>query len=65
MAPAGDFESLRAAIDAGADSVYFGVEQLNMRARSTVNFTLGDLGDVVARFSMWEQFLYILWVIGV
>lgn len=51
MAPAGDFESLQAAIDAGADSVYFGVEQLNMRARSTVNFTLDDLGRIVERCS--------------
>ena len=39
MAPAGSFESLQAAIDSGADSVYFGVEQLNMRARSSINFT--------------------------
>lgn len=49
MAPAGDFDSLQAAIDAGADSVYFGVEQLNMRARSTVNFTIADLPEVVSR----------------
>ena len=43
MAPAGNFESLQAAIDNGADSVYFGVEQLNMRARASINFTLDDL----------------------
>lgn len=43
MAPAGSFESLLAAIQGGADSVYFGVEQLNMRARATMNFELGDL----------------------
>ncbi len=49
MAPAGDFESLQAAIDNGADSVYFGVEQLNMRARSTVNFTIADLPEVARR----------------
>ena len=49
MAPAGDFESLQAAIDAGADSVYFGVEQLNMRARATLNFTMDDLAEVVSR----------------
>ena len=42
MAPAGSFESLQAALDNGADSVYFGVEQLNMRARSSINFTLDD-----------------------
>lgn len=43
MAPAGNFESLRAAIVNGADSVYFGVEQLNMRARASINFTIDDL----------------------
>ena len=37
LAPAGAFDSLTAAIDAGADAVYFGVEQLNMRARSAHN----------------------------
>ncbi len=47
MAPVGSWESLHAAIKGGADSVYFGVEQLNMRARSTVNFTLDDLGRIV------------------
>ncbi len=49
MAPAGNFESLQAAIDNGADSVYFGVEQLNMRARASINFTLDDLEEIVAR----------------
>lgn len=47
MAPVGSWESLHAAIKGGADSVYFGVEQLNMRARSTINFTLDDLGRIV------------------
>jgi U32 family peptidase len=42
-APVGSFESLMAAIQAGADSVYFGVGKLNMRARSSINFTLRDL----------------------
>jgi putative protease len=46
MAPAGDWASLNAAIQGGADSVYFGVEQLNMRARATNNFTLDDLGEI-------------------
>lgn len=46
MAPAGSFESLQAAIDNGADSVYFGVEQLNMRAHSSINFTLDNLKEV-------------------
>ena len=43
MAPVGSLESLQAALQAGADSVYFGVEGLNMRARSSANFTLDDL----------------------
>lgn len=49
MAPAGNFAAMQAAIDAGADSVYFGVEQLSMRARSTMNFTLEDLEEVAER----------------
>lgn len=40
MAPVGSYESLYAALQGGADSVYFGVEGLNMRARSSANFTL-------------------------
>ncbi len=48
MAPVGSYESLHAAIAAGADSVYFGVEQLNMRAASSVNFTLDDLHEIVS-----------------
>ncbi len=43
MAPVGSYESLYAALNAGTDAIYFGVEQLNMRARSSVNFTLDDL----------------------
>jgi U32 family peptidase len=46
MAPAGSYESLMAAIQGGADSVYFGVGQLNMRAASSVNFTLDDLRNI-------------------
>ncbi|MBK6526968.1 MAG: U32 family peptidase [Crocinitomicaceae bacterium] len=46
MAPAGNWESLSAALNAGADSVYFGVEQLNMRARASMNFTLDDLPEI-------------------
>ena len=49
MAPAGNFAAMQAAIDAGADSVYFGVEQLNMRARASMNFTLDDLEEIVER----------------
>lgn len=48
MAPVGSYESLMAAIQAGAGSVYFGVEQLNMRSRSSNNFTLDDLHKIVA-----------------
>lgn len=46
MAPAGSFESLAAALRAGADSVYFGVGKLNMRARATVNFSEADLPKI-------------------
>jgi putative protease len=47
MAPAGSWESLSAAIAAGADSVYFGIEKLNMRSRSSSNFTTDDLREIV------------------
>jgi len=47
MAPVGSFECLTAAIQAGANSVYFGVEQLNMRTKSTHNFSLNDLPEIV------------------
>lgn len=46
MAPVGSYESLMAAIQGGADSVYFGIEQLNMRARSSNNFTINDLEEI-------------------
>jgi len=48
MSPVGSFESLMAAIQGGAGSVYFGVGKLNMRARSSVNFTLDDLAIITA-----------------
>lgn len=47
MAPVGSYESLAAAIRAGADSVYFGVGKLNMRSASAANFTLDDLARIV------------------
>ncbi|HMA62211.1 MAG TPA: peptidase U32 family protein [bacterium] len=47
MAPAGSFAALQAAIQAGADSVYFGIEKLNMRSRSSKNFTIEDLKKIV------------------
>ena len=43
MAPVGSYESLSAAIRAGANSIYFGIEALNMRAKSAYNFTTDDL----------------------
>ncbi len=46
MAPAGSWQSLQAAIQGGANSVYFGIEQLNMRAKSSNNFTLKDLVEI-------------------
>lgn len=46
MAPAGSWESLRAALQAGADSIYFGIECLNMRAHSAAHFTIDDLHEI-------------------
>lgn len=48
MAPVGSRESLAAALQAGCNSIYFGIEQLNMRARSSTNFTLEDLEEVAS-----------------
>jgi len=58
-APAGSYESLTAAIQGGADSVYFGVEQLNMRAGSANNFTLTDLKKIaqICRKNRLKSFL--------
>jgi len=49
LAPAGSYESLTAAAQGGADAIYFGIEQLNMRARSSANFTAEDLPEIVNR----------------
>jgi len=49
LSPAGSFESLQAAIDNGANAVYFGVEQLNMRARASNNFTVEDIDEIAQR----------------
>jgi putative protease len=46
MSPAGSYEAMMAGIKAGANSIYFGVEQLNMRTKSTHNFTLEDLPEI-------------------
>ena len=51
MAPVGSWESLRAAIKAGADAVYFGIQGLNMRSRAAVNFTIDDLAAIAAECS--------------
>ena len=48
MAPVGSRESLAAAIQAGADSIYFGIEKLNMRAHSASTFSIDDLRDIAA-----------------
>lgn len=49
LAPVGSHEALSAALKAGCDAVYFGVEQLNMRARSSTNFSTEDLADIVTK----------------
>lgn len=49
MAPVGSREALTAALKAGADSIYFGIEALNMRAHSATHFTIDDLHDIAAR----------------
>lgn len=51
MAPVGSRESLAAAIQAGADSIYFGIEKLNMRAHSASTFTIDDLREIAATCS--------------
>lgn len=48
MAPVGSRESLAAAVRAGADAVYFGIEGLNMRARSSANFTADDMAEIAS-----------------
>ncbi|MBD5221674.1 MAG: U32 family peptidase [Bacteroidales bacterium] len=48
MAPVGSFESLSAALRAGTDAIYFGIEGLNMRARSSANFTADDMERIAA-----------------
>ena len=65
MAPAGSFESLAAAIQGGADSVYFGIEQLNMRSRSAYNFTKQDLPEImrIARKNNLKTYLTVNTVI--
>ena len=59
MAPVGSYESLMAAIQGGAGSVYFGVEHLNMRSRSANNFSLDDLRKIVETASKYEVKTYL------
>jgi putative protease len=61
LAPVGSWESLRAAGQSGADAVYFGIEQLNMRARSSINFSMEDLPAIVdfCRASSMRSYLAI------
>lgn len=59
LAPAGSYESLTAAGQAGADSIYFGIEQLNMRARSSANFNAEDLPGIVTRAREFGMKAYI------
>ncbi len=57
LAPAGDFVCLQAAIDAGADAVYFGLGTFNMRARSGVNFKVEDLPEIARRCGRVRRYL--------
>ncbi len=57
LAPAGDFTCLQAAVDAGADAVYFGLGTFNMRARSGVNFKAEDLPEIARRCGKVKRYL--------
>jgi len=57
LAPAGDFICLQAALDAGADAVYFGLGTFNMRARSGVNFSVEDLPEIAKRCGRVRRYL--------
>jgi putative protease len=59
MAPVGSFETLHAAIQGGADSVYFGIDRLNMRARSVFNFTPADLQKIVRYSKRFNKRTYL------
>ena len=59
MAPVGSWESLQAAIQAGADSVYFGVEHLNMRVKSAASLTMDDIPEVVNRCAQQDIKTYL------
>ncbi len=59
LAPAGDFEMLMAAIQGGADAIYFGVGKLNMRAGSAKNFSEDDLHEIVSRCEKHKMHCYL------
>jgi putative protease len=59
LAPAGSFESLVGAAQGGADAIYFGIEQLNMRARSSANFTMENLPEIIARAGNYGMATYL------
>jgi putative protease len=59
LAPAGSYESLTAAGQGGADAIYFGIEQLNMRARSSANFSAEDLPRIVSLAREQEMKTYL------
>ena len=59
MAPVGSYESLQAAIQGGANSIYFGVENLNMRSKSTFNFTINDLQQIVSKCKSYDIRTYL------
>lgn len=59
LSPVGSFESLQAAIQAGADAVYFGAEQLNMRAKSINSFSIDDLETIVSECKPWNIKTYL------
>jgi len=59
LAPAGSYESLTAAGQGGADAIYFGIEQLNMRARSAANFSAEDLPRIVSLARELEMKTYL------
>ncbi len=59
MAPVGSWESLQAAIQAGADSIYFGVEQLNMRVKSAASLTIDDISIIAAKCHKYGMRAYL------
>lgn len=59
MSPVGSYEMLMAAIQGGANSVYFGIENLNMRSKSSKNFTIEDLKKIVSLCQEYEVRTYI------